>query len=476
MSDRTPRIKDGENVKKGKSPEKSLDVARGETKKLTLALEKVYEGNQEKIEDFERKSEKELKIQKNIEYDAEKHILAKHLDNVKVENIRQLKKTEEGYSYTDENGHRQEITDKAKLDKIEKDLSSIGLQKKLVPDAIETSLLDHLAEETGKADLKKGIVYDHSYDKQTNQLKVYVVQEVNEAKDGSGTGKIKDGEMKEFSIELKSPEEKGKIEEKVKKHSIEELIINDNEGPNTKFDVNHMKESLSVEGDKYYYTQPGEEGSEESKVRKGKLDEIQKDKINKLIDSLWQSEEKDSVSGSGEKNVSGSDRNGSGLDGIFQTNKDQSGEKSLEELYREGDRIKKQGDRISNFMGFMNIANTVSMQATGNLEVLVDRMLQTEGNPNSMQGMYNPSQYIHDAYNRNIDQKLHANRSEINIRKQELRRNNDGKEGEEKIQKQIEEIGNKARRERNGSNAEQERIGGNAEQERVENNANKKKT
>jgi membrane protein involved in colicin uptake len=126
-------------------------------------------------------------------------------------------------------------------------------------------------------------------------------------------------------------------------------------------------------------------------------------------------------------------------------------------------------------MGFMNIFNNVSMQATGNLEVLVDRMLQTEGNPNSMQGMYNPSQFIHEAYNRNIDQKLHANRSEINIKKQELRHANDGKEGKEKIQKQIEELENKVKQEENGKNAEREKVEKNSKQEEIGDKENKRR-
>ena len=322
--------------------------------------------------------------------------------------------------------------------------------------------LDHKDKEV----LKKGEISGFSRD-DNNKLKLEV--EID-----SPDGKEKRG----FSIDLDklSPEEKNKFENEAKKEFMIKQIGSE---------LKYLKERGVLEESKNISIEYIRNNTEEENgkyVYDGdtwKLHDDQKEELDKVLSSLWRSDEKapaSDVNGNnsreGTRSTVGEQRN---IKGVFSKNKDQSEGKKLEDLYKEGDRIKKQGDRISNFMGFMNIANTVSIQATGNLEVLVDRMLQTEGNPNSMQGMYNPSQFIHEAYNRNIDQKLHANRSEINIRKQELRRNNDGKEEEEKIQKQIEEIGNKAEQERHGRNAKQERVGNNAEQEGIGNNANKRK-
>jgi hypothetical protein len=297
--------------------------------------------------------------------------------------------------------------------------------------------LDHKDKEV----LEKGKI--SSFSRDNNKLKLEV-----DGLDGK--------EKREFSIELDklSTEERDKLKYEVERHLVASYFDTDPQ------DVNKLERS-----DDQRYTYENRDGAS----RGGKLYDDQKVDRDDILSSL----------GLGDRGgPEASELPSRKTDGIRpkentiretpKKGEDTSGEKSLEDLYKEGDRIKKQGDRISNFMGFMNIANTVSMQATGNLEVLVDRMLQTEGNPNSMQGMYNPSQFIHDAYNRNIDQKLHANRSEINIRKQELRRTNDGKEGKEKIQKQIEELGKKAGQKDGVNNEEKDKKAVNNE-EKAEN-------
>jgi hypothetical protein len=265
MSDRIS-TKQGDN--KVKTDKQSLNVAQGETERLKKLIranvEKVFDKNKEKTQEFMNRSEKELKIQKNIEYNAEKHILVKHLDNAKAEDISQVKKANDGYSYTDKEGNRQEITDKEKLNEIEKDLSSLRLQKNPIPDAIEKPLLDHLAEQKNNEHLKNGIV--HSFDKQEDQLKIYVVPEVKEAKDGTETGKIKDGEMKEFSIDLDKPSpEKTNLTYQMEKHLVaSELSLNPE-------NVNQLRRN----GEKYSFE------DQDGMPHERKLDEGQKENIEK---------------------------------------------------------------------------------------------------------------------------------------------------------------------------------------------------
>lgn len=329
-----------------------------------------------------------------LEQDIKKNALAETLKEHKVfvedaKDLSGLKINNGVYSFTDRDGTRYEISRKnfegneENFDKIRKDveakITTLGFKvdSMPMPDPVEKDFLKRVASKetdlASKTAIENGTIYNYRYDSNTDRLALNITPRV-EHENSSGAKEIKDGEMKEFSIDLKTllPEEKTILIDQVKKHFVEEQIKKDIEGTGGKF----VDGSLTIEGDKYSY-------ENQDGVLKGKLHGEQKEDLEKYLSSLGLGDKKAPVS---EAEAEAKLRPKDNFDAPGLTNQ---AEIAIEKPKNEVDDIQKlQADkkkfdrdhkRMNNFLMGLRVANDSALQSSQMVEaVLIDKLLQTE--------------------------------------------------------------------------------------------------